>query len=241
MAEETEMKTLTCPGPPEHEFKIPKGRGRPPKYCDDHKAKNSTKEEKVTDSEKTRARPRPGGSGENEDKQETRSRPGPPGKRPAPRVTPDAKGPLDQSSDEGEKASTTDEGLRKMPPVGNADTQSRVKAEKAAKRTNEHVESVDTGAWPRGADGRPMAKITMTASELVPTGQYANVSVGPAQITAFVDLSRSGEIYFDEGERQVLISAMNELAEVVERDVIAVQRNLVLESIQEQIVSNGKS
>lgn len=31
------MKTKICPGPPEHEFEIPSGRGRPPTYCSEHK------------------------------------------------------------------------------------------------------------------------------------------------------------------------------------------------------------
>lgn len=30
-------RTLTCPGPPEHTFEHKGGRGRPPKYCDEHK------------------------------------------------------------------------------------------------------------------------------------------------------------------------------------------------------------
>jgi len=87
-----------------------------------------------------------------------------------------------------------------------------------------------------------MVKILMTASELIPTGQYANVSVGPAQITAFVDQDRvtldehGKEIpYFTEEQRGTLAKALNELAEIVEADVVAVQRNLVLESLQEQI------
>jgi hypothetical protein len=95
----------------------------------------------------------------------------------------------------------------------------------------------DAESWPRNANGRPMMKISMTASELIPHGQYANVSVGPAQITAFIDPEREIEIdgmYFTEKERETVGQALNELAEVVEYDVISVQRNLVLESLQEQ-------
>ena len=95
-----------------------------------------------------------------------------------------------------------------------------------------------------GANGRPLARIEFSASELIPTGQYANVSIGPARITAFIDLSRDnddGEAYFSEGERANLVKAVNELAEMVERDVVAVQRNLVLESIQDQKSTDGNS
>lgn len=126
------------------------------------------------------------------------------------------------------------------PPAGKADTQSRQKAESAHRRTESQVQTVDSEAWPRNPNGRPMAKITMTASELVPTGQYANVSVGPAQVTAFVDLDRvvNGDGgYFTDEEHQALAQALNELAEVVERDVIAVQRGIVLESMNEQLSS----
>jgi hypothetical protein len=78
-----------------------------------------------------------------------------------------------------------------------------------------------------------MAKIEFSASELIPTGQYANVTVGPIRITAYVDLSRNGDgSYFTERERDTLVKAANELAEMAERDVIGVQRGLVLESLQ---------
>jgi hypothetical protein len=124
-----------------------------------------------------------------------------------------------------------------VPPAGTPDTKSRGKAEQAAQRTRENVEAAEL-SWPTNGSGKPLVRVTMTASELIPTGQYANVSVGPAQITAFVDLDRRDEKYFDEAESETLTKAMNELAEIVERDVIAVQRNIVLESMQEQI-SNG--
>ena len=127
---------------------------------------------------------------------------------------------------------------RQAKSMGEPDERSRAKAEKAGKRTEEQVAMLDAEAWPRGSAGKPMVKITMTASELIPTGQYANVSVGPAQITAFVDPDREIEEdnpYFDAEERATLAKALNELAEIVEGDVVAVQRNLVLESLQDQI------
>jgi len=121
--------------------------------------------------------------------------------------------------------------------LGRGDERSGAKARAAAERANEQTRMVDADSWPRGVSGQPMMKITMTASELIPTGQYANVSVGPAQITAFVDADRllEGEAYFSQQQRQVIAQALNELAEIVEGDVVAVQRNLVMESMQEQI------
>jgi hypothetical protein len=220
-----EMKTLICPGPPEHEFLYPSKRGRPPKFCDEHKGNSkSDGEKKMTETRK----PPPGAA-----------RPAPPAPgvtRKPPRVSAPEKGELDEPTENtsGNATMTESGSIKRLPPPGKADTQSRAKAENAAKHAD--AQQTDT-SWPLGANGRPMARIEFSASELIPTGQYANVSVGPARITAFVDLHRAvddGEAYFSQPERDNLVKAVNELAEMVERDVVAVQRNLVLESIQEQ-------
>ena len=123
--------------------------------------------------------------------------------------------------------------------MGTPSTKSRAKAESATDRTNQMLETVDSESWPRNAAGVPMVKVLMTASELIPTGQFANVSVGPAQITAFVD--PDAEEIFNDQQRDNLAKALNELAEIVEADVVAVQRNLVLESLQEQVSSGNDS
>lgn len=140
---------------------------------------------------------------------------------------------------------TEKDGKRKRPTIGDSAEKSRQQAESARKRTEgqrDTRESVDSEAWPRGVDGQPMIKISMTAAELLPTGQFANVSIGPAQITAFVDERRAledEESYFNDDERDTLAKALNELAEIVEADVIVVQRNLVQESIQDQVTSGS--
>lgn len=123
--------------------------------------------------------------------------------------------------------------------IGKADQGSRGKAEKAAQRTNQQnpVSSI-----PFNANGKPMIEATMTASELLPTGQYANVSVGPCQLRTLIDPDRTIEYdeegeplpYFAKEERDVMIKALHEMAEIIEADVIAVQRNLVLENLQEE-------
>lgn len=125
--------------------------------------------------------------------------------------------------------------------VGNADKQSRQKAETAHNRAKEMMTTVDSDSWPRGVNGQPMMRVLMTAAELIPTGQYANVSVGPAQITAFVDPDRQlgkEEPYFSAEQRATIAQALNEMAEIVEGDVVAVQRNIVMESMQDQVSSN---
>jgi hypothetical protein len=125
--------------------------------------------------------------------------------------------------------------------ISKSDKQSKQKASAAMAQAEKARASVDSEAWPLGVNGQPMIKITMTAAELIPTGQYANVSVGPAQITAFVDTDKAVEgddKYFTKEQRETMTKALNELAQVVEEDVVAVQRNIVLEGMQ-SVVTNG--
>ena len=106
--------------------------------------------------------------------------------------------------------------------MGKSDTQSRTKAETAAKQANRQQEIVEGDGWPRTPGGLPMVKITMVAAELIPTGQYANVSVGPCQITCFIDPDSPAP--FSEAQRENMAAALNQLAEIVEGDVVSVQR-----------------
>lgn len=120
--------------------------------------------------------------------------------------------------------------------LGAGDEKSSAKSKLNYERANQAMESVDSDAWPRGENNKPMMRISMTASELIPTGQYANCVIGPAQITAFIDADReSGDSFFSDKEKENLAKAINELAEVVESDVVATQRNLVLEAMQTQL------
>lgn len=123
--------------------------------------------------------------------------------------------------------------------AGKADTGSKAKAKAAHERTEQAVNNYVNAEWPRNEFGKPLIRISMAASELIPTGQYANVSVGPCQITAFIDPDREigdeqDATYFTLEERATIAQASNELAEIVEGDVVAVQRNIVLESMQQQ-------
>lgn len=235
-----EMKTLICPGPPEHEFQIPKGRGRPPRFCDEHKQnskQDETKEKNVSEGTRPAPRKRPGSNTEEE-----KPRQGPP--RRAPRIPTSEKTKLDEPIPEDEQsgvATMTDEGLRKLPRPGTPDVGSRARAQTAADRA---VAQQPEDAIPRGRKGRPMARIEFSASELIPTGQYANVSVGPARVVAWIDLDREvsdGDTYFTKQETENLVKALNELAEKVEYDVVAVQRNVVLENLQDDSRQNGNS
>lgn len=110
--------------------------------------------------------------------------------------------------------------------IGASDKGSRAKADAATRR----AESMEGEVVPLTADGRPMVNIQMSAAELIPTGQYANVSVGPAKISWWIDPQDPAPI--SDAEKQNVAKALNDIAEICEVDVISVQRNLVLESIQ---------
>jgi hypothetical protein len=97
-----------------------------------------------------------------------------------------------------------------------------------AKRRAAGSDSIQTVTWPVDEDGNPMAQISFTASELIPTGDYANVSVGPVTITKFV-------------KDEDLADKLNELAETVEADCISEQRALVLESLQAAVEAKKNS
>lgn len=112
--------------------------------------------------------------------------------------------------------------------IGKSDTKSREKASNANRRANALASQETT--WPVNENGQPLAKLTMSAAELCPTGQYANVSIGPAQITIFVDPTKKDQWENDELEN--VAKALNELAAVIEQDVVAVQRALVMQNLQ---------
>jgi hypothetical protein len=127
---------------------------------------------------------------------------------------------------------------------GKGDKGSRPKAEKASEQANEEAKRVLDDSqppgeekWPVNANGVPMLKAEMSAAELIPTGQYANVTVGPCRIHFLIDPDRQlrdDESYWTPAQRATIAAALNEAAELVESDVVAVQRNLVLESMQQQ-------
>lgn len=119
--------------------------------------------------------------------------------------------------------------------AGTPEKQSRQKAEFSKDRSNEVNKTAEPGEFgvPLTADGRPMVRILATAAELIPTGQFANVSVGPAQIVAYID-PRNPEPFTDK-ELENIAKAVNTLTELAGVDVIGVQRTLVLESLQENV------
>lgn len=116
--------------------------------------------------------------------------------------------------------------------VAKSDKQSGAKAKAAAKRTDDANEQAQGDVRiPLTPDGRPMTKIKVSAAELVPTGQYANVSIGPVQVEMFVDLEDPDPITDEQKEN--LANVLNQICEVVEGDVVAVQRDIVINNLED--------
>lgn len=57
---------------------------------------------------------------------------------------------------------------------------------KQARESAEKRGQVESSDW-FSRDGRPLVKITCSASELVNTGNYSNVTIGPVQVQRFVE------------------------------------------------------
>jgi hypothetical protein len=83
--------------------------------------------------------------------------------------------------------------------------------------------------WPVDEHGDPMVRISMQAMELVGLKEFSNITVGPARAETFV--SRNTKNPFSEAQLKNIASAMNQLAELVEVDVVAEQREVALNTI----------
>ena len=57
---------------------------------------------------------------------------------------------------------------------------------KLAREQAEKTGVVGDHEWPRDAFGTPLVKVQASASELVATRQYSNVTIGPISVTRFV-------------------------------------------------------
>ena len=121
--------------------------------------------------------------------------------------------------------------------IAKDEPKSRQKAEESHKRTAKASDEAQED-WPVSDDGRPLVKISVCAAELLPTGQFANISVGPAQITAFID--PADEEPFSKSDKDNIASALNQLSDIVQVDVIGVQRTMILTSMAEQLAEDSK-
>ena len=119
--------------------------------------------------------------------------------------------------------------------VGKEEAKSGPKARNATARANEE-HMVEEGV-PLTPDGRPMARIMFQGAELIPHGQFANISCGPAQIQLWVDPQDSDPI--PENVRENLAKGLNDIADVLYGHVLATQRTLIQEAIQAQVAASS--
>lgn len=119
--------------------------------------------------------------------------------------------------------------------IGNADEKSRQKAKAAAERSQAVMDQAvasGEGKIPLTGDGRPMARILVGGAELIPHGQYANISCGPAVFELWVDPLADKPV--SEEVKAGLAQAANEMFDALYADVLSVQRALIQTSIEEQ-------
>ncbi len=77
--------------------------------------------------------------------------------------------------------------------------------------------------WPVDENGDPQVLISFASAEVVPTGNYANVTVGPASATKFIAVN---------GDKDELAKAISELAEPVEW-ALSHRRDQILKELSE--------
>lgn len=100
-----------------------------------------------------------------------------------------------------------------------------IKSDRARRNTATVVDA--TGAVPIDSDtGLPLIQIQFSASELIPTGEYANVVVGPVTVVKWIK---------DPQDDDELVEELNNLATLVEAGCISEQREIVLQSLQDTV------
>lgn len=113
-----------------------------------------------------------------------------------------------------------------MPPT--AREQQR-QAHDNARTEDERAAGLHPSSWPLDADGDPMVEIAFQAHELIGLKEFSNITVGPAVVRCLVSVNRPNP--FTDTQKRNLVNALNEVAELVEADVIARQRAIALNTI----------
>jgi hypothetical protein len=120
--------------------------------------------------------------------------------------------------------------------IAQEEPKSRQKAKLAADTGKQQMDlaerSASEGGPPLTADGRPLAKITVAGAELIPHGQFANISCGPAMFEIWVD-PLDEEPVSDEMASGIA-KAANKVFDALYGDVLSVQRALIQKAIDEQ-------
>lgn len=123
------------------------------------------------------------------------------------------------------------------PSIAKEEPKSRQKAAVATKTGEQQQALAERSAGltvspPLTADGRPLAKITVAGAELIPHGQFANISCGPAMFEIWVDPLDEEPVSNEVADG--LAKAANKVFDALYGDVLSVQRALIQKSIEEQ-------
>lgn len=97
-----------------------------------------------------------------------------------------------------------------------------------------HDQSEAASFAPVDETGRPMIQISCAATELVPTRQYANVTVGPIVVKVWIPINFNG---FNDEEVSSIKRATKEVQEICE-DAVADERKTLHNLISQS--TNGK-
>lgn len=107
--------------------------------------------------------------------------------------------------------------------------------EKNAKRSLDQ-QTQAAGPIPFDEQGDPMVEISFNATELIGLPNYSNIVVGPATIRTLV--SRNVRNPFSDVHLVNIASALNQLAQMVEENVVAEQREIALNTLDPSKVHN---
>jgi hypothetical protein len=126
--------------------------------------------------------------------------------------------------------------------LATAEERSRQKANVAADTGKQQIalaerSSQQSGGVPLTPDGRPMVKITVSGAELIPHGQFANISCGPCMFEVWVDPLDEEPVH--PTVAQGIAKAANTLFDALYGDVLSVQRGHIDEAIKQEHAQNA--
>lgn len=99
----------------------------------------------------------------------------------------------------------------------------------AAADGNATAQTLEASNWPLDAQGDPLVEVAFQAHELIGLPEFSNVTVGPATVRTLVSMNKPNP--FTEQQLRNIASAVNQIAEVVEVDIVAHQRGIALATL----------
>lgn len=103
-------------------------------------------------------------------------------------------------------------------------------AEDSAATSNGYAASgLQPPAWPVDQEGDPLVEVSFQANELIGLKEFSNIVVGPATVRTLVSMNKPNP--FTDKQLANIASALNQLAETVEVEVIARERKIALDTI----------